>query len=170
MSVQLRPLSEALGVEVLGLDLRDEQPREVKDAVLAAWREHHLVLVRGELPDADAHARFVSWFGSVDSSAARAGAQPTLYISNTRPDGLAREGSLLKHQDYCFSESLLLGLSLGAEAVPDEGGETIFVNSVLAYERLPEALEASTGRAARPARLRRTERLRQPALPPRRRA
>jgi taurine dioxygenase len=141
VSVQLRPLSEVLGVEVVGLDLREDQPREVKDAVVAAWHAHHLVLVRGELPDADAHERFVSWFGSVDSSAARVGSQPTQYISNTRPEGLAREGSLLKHQDYCFAESLLPGLSLGAEAVPDEGGETIFVNSVLAYERLPEQMK-----------------------------
>jgi alpha-ketoglutarate-dependent taurine dioxygenase len=141
VGVQLRPLSDALGVEVRGVDLRDEQPRAVRDAVVAAWREHRLVLVRGELPDTAAHARFASWFGSVDSSAARPGAEPTRYISNTRPEGLAREGSLLKHQDYCFTESLLRGLSLGAEAVPDEGGETIFVNSVRVYERLPATLK-----------------------------
>jgi alpha-ketoglutarate-dependent taurine dioxygenase len=141
VSLELRPLSAALGVEVLGVDLRDELAPEVRDAIVAAWREHHLVLVRGELPDADAHERFASLFGSVDSSAARMGAQPTRYISNTRPEGLARAGSLLKHQDYCFTDSLLRGLSLAAEVAPEVGGETIFVSSVLAYERMPDELK-----------------------------
>jgi alpha-ketoglutarate-dependent taurine dioxygenase len=141
VSLELRPLSEALGVEVIGVDLRDALTDDVRDEILAAWRDHHLVLVRGELPDADAHERFASLFGSVDASAARVGAQPTRYISNTRPDGLAREGSLLKHQDYCFTESLLRGLTLAAEVAPEVGGETIFVSSVLAYERLPDALK-----------------------------
>jgi alpha-ketoglutarate-dependent taurine dioxygenase len=140
MGVRLRPLSDALGVELLGVDLREDHPAAVRDAVLAAWRRHHLVLVRGELLDLDEHARFASWFGTIDASAATPGASPTRYISNTRPEGLAREGSLLKHQDYCFTDTLLRGLTLAAEAVPDHGGETVFVNAHLAYERLPDRL------------------------------
>jgi alpha-ketoglutarate-dependent taurine dioxygenase len=142
MGVELRPLSDALGVEVLGVNLREEQPEDVRAAVVQAWVDHHLVLVRGEPVDHDAHARFASWFGTIDASAARADATPTRYISNTRPEGLAREGSLLKHQDYCFSETLLRGLTLAAEVAPEQGGETIFVNSHLAYERLPESTRA----------------------------
>jgi alpha-ketoglutarate-dependent taurine dioxygenase len=142
MGVRLRELSPALGVEVLGVDLREEQPPEVRDAVVEAWRRHHLVLVRGDLPDAADHERFASWFGTVDSMAARTGASPTRYISNTRPEGLAREGSLLKHQDYCFAPSVLQALTLAAEVAPRRGGETVFVNSVRVYEHLPAELRA----------------------------
>lgn len=144
MALELRPLSQALGVEVLGVDVREEQPPAVIEQVVAAWREHHLVLLRGTQFDGAVHARVATWFGAVNVETTRdnpTAAEPATYISNTRDDGRAREGSLLKHQDYCFSPTLLPGLSLYAEVVPDVGGETIFVNSMRAYERLPEALK-----------------------------
>ena len=143
MALQLRPLSEVFGVEVLGVEVRIEQPPEVVDDLVAAWHEHQLLLFRGQQIDGATHARLASWFGKVDTVSTYARADrddPATYISNTRPEGRAREGSLLKHQDYCFSTTLLPGLSLYAEVVPDTGGETIFVNSVLAYERLPQAV------------------------------
>ena len=56
MSLELRPLSDALGVEVVGVDLRDEISDDVRDEILAAWRAHHLVLVRGELRAVDEQA------------------------------------------------------------------------------------------------------------------
>jgi alpha-ketoglutarate-dependent taurine dioxygenase len=141
MEFELRPLSEALGVEVVGLDLRDEQPPRVVEAIVAAWREHHLVLVRTAGLDDEAQGRFASWFGAV-TAITPTGARAASYISNTRPEGRARSGPLLKHQDYCFTDSLLAGLSLYAEAIPAIGGETIFVNALLAYERLPLELRS----------------------------
>jgi alpha-ketoglutarate-dependent taurine dioxygenase len=141
-TIQLQRLSEAMGVEVLGLDLREDQPSEVVETLVDAWHTHHLLLVRGEPIDAETQAKVASWFGQVDVTSTRndaASKQPATYVSNTRPDGRAREGSLLKHQDYCFSTTLLPGLTLYAEVAPRVGGETVFVNSVLAYERLPDA-------------------------------
>jgi alpha-ketoglutarate-dependent taurine dioxygenase len=139
MGIELRPLSEAVGVEVLGVDLHGRPPRHVVDAIVSAWREHHLVLVRTDGLDDEEHARFASWFGAV-SAITPTGARAASYISNTRPEGRARSGPLLKHQDYCFTASLLAGLSLYAEEVPAVGGETIFVNALLAHQRLPEVL------------------------------
>ncbi|HEX7096758.1 MAG TPA: TauD/TfdA family dioxygenase [Acidimicrobiales bacterium] len=142
MTLELRPLSDAVGVEVLDLDLRGDVPPAVVEELVAAWRDHHLVLLRGQQIDNATHARVASWFGTIDTTTTYARPNrddPATYISNTRPEGRAREGSLLKHQDYCFSETLLPGLSLYAEVVPERGGETIFVNSLRAYEGLPDA-------------------------------
>ena len=141
MDVELRPLSGAFGVQLDGVDLHQEQPVELRRAVRDAWLDHSLVLVRGQDLDVDEHKRFVEWFGPIST----AGYAPTAnssekYISNTRADGVAREGSLLKHQDFCFYDSLLPGLSLYAEEVPSRGGETIFASTQLAYQRLPVEL------------------------------
>jgi taurine dioxygenase len=142
MSVELHPLPGPFGVRIEGVDLRVDHPAEVRAAVRAAWLEHALVLVRGQdLGTAD-HQRFVEWFGPIS----QAGNAPTAvtserYISNTRPEGVAREGSLLKHQDFCFYETLLPGLSLYAEEVPQVGGATVFASTQLAYQRLPDDLK-----------------------------
>ena len=146
MDVELRPLSGAFGVALEGVDLHEDQPVELRRAVRDAWLDHALVLVRGQDLDVDEHKRFVEWFGPLST----VGYAPTStssekYISNTRDDGVAREGSLLKHQDFCFYESLLPGLSLYAEEVPSSGGETIFASTQLAYERLPDELKQRIG-------------------------
>lgn len=143
MGVAVRALSDALGVELSGIDLREEQPDDVKAAAVAAWREHLLVLVRDQHIDIDEQSRFVSWFGPIDTNGYAAGFDPgvpEMYISNTRPDGVARAGSLLKHQDHCFFDKVLPGICLYAEEVPSTGGDTIFVNSQRAYGRLPDSL------------------------------
>ena len=142
MSVEFHPLSGAFGVRLDGTDLHDDQPIEVRQAVRAAWLDQSLILVRGQDLDVEQHKRFVEWFGPISTAGYAASSDSSeKYISNTRDDGVAREGSLLKHQDFCFYDTLLPGLSLYAQEVPASGGETIFVSTLAAYQRLPAALQ-----------------------------
>ena len=146
MSVEFHPLSGAFGVRLDGIDLRDDQPIEVRQAVRAAWLDQSLILVRGQHLDVEQHKRFVEWFGPISTAGYAASSDNAeKYISNTRADGVAREGSLLKHQDFCFYDTLLPGLSLYAEEVPASGGETIFASTSVAYQRLPAALKQRIG-------------------------
>jgi alpha-ketoglutarate-dependent taurine dioxygenase len=149
MAVAVREVSPALGVELRGIDLRAEQPPEVRQVAVQGLRDHHLVLVRGQELTYDDQARFASWFGSIDGRSSR-GTDAATYISNTRAEGLAREGSLLKHQDFCFHPEPLAGLSLYAEVAPAVGGETIFASTHRAFDALaPELRARIDGRAAR---------------------
>jgi alpha-ketoglutarate-dependent taurine dioxygenase len=146
MSLEFEPLPAPFGVRLDGIDLRVDHPASVRAAVRDAWLEHSLVLVRGQDLDVAEHQRFVEWFGPLSM----VGYAPTTessarYISNTRVEGVAREGSLLKHQDFCFYDTLLPGLSLYAEEVPEVGGATIFASTKLAYERLPDDLKRRIG-------------------------
>ena len=142
MSVECHPLPGPFGVRLEGVDLRRDQPLAVREQARSAWLEHSLVLVRGQDLDVEHHRRFVEWFGPISTIGyASSSDQLEKYISNTRADGVAREGSLLKHQDFCFNDTLLPGLSLYAEEVPSVGGSTIFASTQLAYERLPYAVK-----------------------------
>jgi taurine dioxygenase len=143
VAAAIRSLSPVLGAELTGVDLRQVQPAEVKAMAVAAWREHLLLLVRGQHLDVGDQARFVAWFGPIDTNGYAAGFDsdhPEMFISNTRTEGVARQGSLLKHQDHCFFDRVLPGICLYAEEVPSAGGDTIFANAHLAYERLPDGL------------------------------
>jgi taurine dioxygenase len=152
-SLELRPLSPALGVEVIGLDLRDPQPEGIRRQVVQAFREHLLVLVRGVALSAAEQRRFAEWFGPIDLRIVGGEIDTPLgehFISNTRPEGGAPDGPLLRHSDYCFTDRLLPALSLYAEVAPGSGGETVFANAIKAYERLPDALrQRITGLSAR---------------------
>ena len=65
--MELRPLSEALGVELVGVDLRQDQPVDVKEAARTALRERQLVIVRAHPLELDDQVRFASWFGPVNT-------------------------------------------------------------------------------------------------------
>jgi alpha-ketoglutarate-dependent taurine dioxygenase len=143
MTIGVRSLSDALGIELSGIDLRHDQPDDVRARAAAGLREHLLVLIRDQDIDVADQARFVSWFGPVDTNGYASGFpedHPEMFITNTRADGVARLGSLLQHQDHCFFERVLPGICLYAEEVPAEGGDTIFTNASLALRRLPPPL------------------------------
>jgi taurine dioxygenase len=140
MSIELRPLSAALGVELRGVDVRAEQPPDVRTIARDALLEHGLVLVRGQEVTLEEQLRFAEWFGPVNTRGYSFGADVEMYISNSHQKGVAREGSLLLHQDHCFFEQPLPAICLYAEEVTRRGGATIFADARRAYDRLPDGL------------------------------
>jgi taurine dioxygenase len=157
VNLETRPVSPALGTEFVGLDLRDEQPPDIVAAVRRAFFETGLVLVRGQDLSFEQQLRFASYVGRPTKRLPKgliAGTDelptPQMYISNTRPEGFARQGALVKHSDYCFEQNLLLGISLYSEVVTSSGGETIFVNAKKAADQLsPDLRQRLQGRDVR---------------------
>ena len=129
--LELRPLSRALGVEAVGLDLTAPLAPDTKASLRAAFGRAHLVLVRGECVPMATQREFASLFGPVIDSA---------YVSNERPDGIIPHGALLFHSDLAFTAHPYLGLSLHAIELPPSGSSTYFVDAVAAYRALPLSL------------------------------
>ena len=129
--LELRPLSPALGVEAIGLDLDAPLAPEDKASLRAAYAGAHMVLVRGGCVEMDTQREFASLFGPVIASA---------YVSNARPEGIIPDGALLFHSDLAFTPHPYLGLSLHALELPPSGSSTYFVDAVAAYRALPAAL------------------------------
>jgi len=140
MTVELRPLSAALGVELLGVDPAAEPTAEVRALARAALLEHGLVLVRGHAVTLDEQVRFAEWFGPINTRGTAFDSGVEMYISNSHEQGVAREGSLLLHQDHCFFDQLLPAICLYAEEVTRTGGATIFADARRAHDRLPDGL------------------------------
>lgn len=143
--IEIVALSDAIGVEIKGLDLRQTLDAPVMAAIERAWLDHVVILFRGqELASAD-QERFARHFGELEvvkSSASQTIDEPhIMFISNVRDAGLRtalEDGDMWFHSDQCYYEFPASGTTLYAIEVPSKGGNTLFANGYTAYEALPE--------------------------------
>lgn len=146
MTLEFKPLSDALGVEVIGLDLRDEHDEATKQALYRAFLEHHLLLVRGQEVSEEDEVRFAELFGPVSNQGNNMKhGRKIMHISNAHKDGAFPTGPLLFHSDHVFYEHPLKAIALYGVAVPSAGGDTLFANAALAWDRLPAPLKERVG-------------------------
>jgi len=147
-STVLRPLSDALGAEVTGLDL--SQP--LVDAALAwiedAFDAHQVLVFRNQRLDAPALAAFGRRFGIPRPHALERYRHPDhddiSYIRNVDDAGnfdpFGQIRATTWHADATYEESLPRLAILHALEVPVEGGGTLFANMCAAYNGLSEAM------------------------------
>jgi taurine dioxygenase len=156
-SFRLRPLSPALGAEVLGVDLRDPIDEALKQKLLDAWHQHLVLLLRNQTLDEDAQVRFAEAFGTLaktTSGRAFSVKHPSvMLVSNIREDGkpigALPDGEMHFHTDQCHQATPAKATMLYAFEVPSQGGHTLFANAYKAYETLPADIRARiTGRRA----------------------
>jgi taurine dioxygenase len=154
---QTRPLSDALGAEIIGLDLAEALDDETFARVHAAHLEHLVLVFRDQhLSPAQQIAfsrRFGPLGGHVYDQFLLPGYPEILQVSNKKQTdgefiGLNRAGSRW-HSDLAYTETPSLGSLLYAQEIPPQGGDTLFNNMYKAYEMLPDATKARiAGRSA----------------------
>jgi len=144
--LEVRPLSPALGAEIVGLDARDPLDADVTAELQRLYDEHHLLLFRDQHLDAEQQERFVSTFGPpIDDMA---NGVRTGYISNVMEDR-AGSGPLPFHADYSFTPLPVQGIVLYAVELPPQGTSTHYANGALAAATLPDDLRREVeGRTA----------------------
>lgn len=141
--VEYRPLSEALGAEVLGLDMAAPVDAGTAASLREAFARHGLLLVRGQKVTTEQQTRFAQVFGDVvirEKNVVPNQEATAQHVSNTRKDGILATGELDFHMDQLFHQQPLTALILYGIEVPAVGGDTRFCNTTAAYERMPAAL------------------------------
>lgn len=155
--LETRPLADAIGVEIMGVDLRDDLPRDVFEAIRAAWRRHCVMLIRGQTLDEESQVKFARRFGDLGNVLhthnGRSSLPGVMYISNIRENGkligALPDGEMYFHSDQCYVEHPSVGTMLYAMETPSKGGDTIFANMFAAYDELPDELKRQIeGRSA----------------------
>jgi taurine dioxygenase len=139
-----RPLSAALGLEILDIDLREALPPAVVAQLHEAWYEGLILLFRDQAMAEEDQVRFAEYFGSPAKTlnVHNTGQHPSvMLISNIRKDGkligALPDGEMHFHTDQCYVERPAAASMLYAIEVPSAGGNTLFANAYLAYETLP---------------------------------
>lgn len=154
--LQTRPLSPALGAEILGVDLT----RPLSDAtfadILDCWHENLVILLRDQHLTEDDQVRFAERFGPLAISHTRrfTTANPAvMLISNVRENGkqigALPDGEMHFHSDQCYQEVPAKGSMLYAIEIPSQGGNTLFANAYKAYETLPNRSKSASMAARR---------------------
>lgn len=139
-----RPLSPAIGAEIVGIDLRDNIDDALGKAMLEVWHQHLVILLRGQNLSEDDQVRFAERFGppaKIHTKQFVRSHPAVMLISNIREDGkpigALPDGEMQFHTDQCHQEIPAKASMLYAIEVPSVGGNTLFANAYLAYETLP---------------------------------
>lgn len=169
-TLEIRPIADApLGAEVFGLDLSRPLADEAFARIHRAHLDHHVLVFRDLRITPVEQVAFSRRFGPLQIHVLRQfqlpGHPEILQISNIigandQPEGLGDAGHFW-HSDLSYKPVPSLGSMLHAQELPSEGGDTLFANQHLAWERLPAALQrAVEGRRAEHSYLSRYEELR----------
>ena len=153
----MKRLSPALGAEIFGIDLRHPLLPVVVDEILAAWREHIVLVFRDQELTMEQQLSFAGNFGELgerkqapeDLRERTEGVYQTndniLLVSNIKVDGQPigafGDADMWFHIDSGYAEcpykyTFLYGLEL-----PPKGGNTLFSNTYLVYDALPKELK-----------------------------
>ena len=139
--LDVRPLSGALGAEILGIDLAHDLGEETVAAVRAAWLEHLVIFFRQQTLSP---AQFLH--------AARRFGEPVEYPFVKGLEGFPQITPVIKlehekinfgglwHSDTAYLERPPMATMLIARETPPRGGDTLFANMYRAYETLSEGM------------------------------
>ncbi len=144
----VRPLSAALGAEIIGVDLSKDVDESVCAQIRDAWHQHLVILLRDQELSEEDQVRFAEMFGppAVIHTKQFVRRHPAvMLISNIREDGkpigALPDGEMHFHTDQCHQERPAMASMLYALEVPSAGGNTLFANGYRAYETLPDEIK-----------------------------
>jgi alpha-ketoglutarate-dependent taurine dioxygenase len=149
-TLTIRPLQPTIGADISGVDLRNPLSDADRDQIKAAILEYKVVFFRDQFIDQDQHADFARRFGPLythpSTKKADAATAPAIHNIAALDEKkyaqyLARqqaEGWDPYHSDTSWRLVPTWGAVLRAVNLPDVGGDTIWVDAGLAYDRLPE--------------------------------
>jgi taurine dioxygenase len=142
--LKTKRLSDALGLEILDVDLREPLSPGRVSQLRQAWYEGLILLLRNQSLAEEDQVRFAEHFGELGKTlnVHSTGNHPAIMlISNIRKDGkpigALPDGEMQFHTDQCYVERPAAASMLYAIEVPSVGGNTMFANAYLAYETLP---------------------------------
>jgi alpha-ketoglutarate-dependent taurine dioxygenase len=133
------PVAGTIGAEVRGVQLSGDLDAETVREIEAALVRHKVIFFRGQqhLDDAE-HEAFAGLFGDLVAHPTVPVAEGSKYLLDLD----SKEGYAASswHTDVTFVDAYPKGSILRALTIPEAGGDTLWANTELAYEGLPEPL------------------------------
>jgi taurine dioxygenase len=142
MSLEIEPLSTAIGAEISNVDLS----RDLSDATIGEIRrallDHCVVFFRDQDLSVEAHKRLARCFGEIFVHPNfNTGDHDPEVVTIVRKPGDTRIVGEEWHTDTTMMAEPPMGALLYALEVPPVGGDTLFANQYMAYERLSDGMK-----------------------------
>ncbi|BAY89965.1 MULTISPECIES: TauD/TfdA dioxygenase family protein [unclassified Tolypothrix] len=136
----IKPIAGRIGAKIIGVDLSSNLSDEIISDIRKALVKYKVIFFREQNIDANQQIAFARRFGELTT------AHPTVPSLPDNPEILdlnysktvARANNW--HTDVTFVDRPPLGSVLRALVIPPSGGDTIWANSVTAYQDLPTPL------------------------------
>jgi taurine dioxygenase len=141
-TLDIRPLTPAIGAEILGIDLGSTDIAARIPEIRAALLSHGVIFFRDQDITTAQHIAFARAFGELEIHPATPKDQPNREVLRIEHGPKSRGQENAWHSDVTWREEPSLGSILLAREVPDCGGDTLFANMHLAYERLSDPMKA----------------------------
>ncbi|GAB5482375.1 MAG: TauD/TfdA family dioxygenase [Parasphingorhabdus sp.] len=146
---EIHPLTPAIGAELSGINLSDPQPDETIANIRQALLDHKVIFFRDQNLEQEQLLHFARRFGTLEIHPATPKDQPNPEILRIEHGAKSRGQENMWHSDVTWRAEPSLGSVLSALEIPPVGGDTLFANMNLAYEKLPqETREKITGLTA----------------------
>lgn len=140
-TLDIRPLTPAIGAEILGIDLGSADIAARIPEIRAALLSHGVIFFREQDITTAQHIAFARAFGELEIHPATPKDQPNREVLRIEHGPKSRGQENAWHSDVTWREEPSLGSILLAREVPDCGGDTLFANMHLAYERLSDPMK-----------------------------
>ena len=142
MSLEIERLSTAIGAEISNVDLS----RDLSDATIGEIRrallDHCVVFFRDQDLSVEAHKRLARCFGEIFLHPNfNTGDHDPEVVTIVRKPGDTRIVGEEWHTDTTMMAEPPMGALLYALEVPPVGGDTLFANQYMAYERLSDGMK-----------------------------
>ncbi len=151
--LEIRPLSKAMGAELIGFDTANLD-NEAFSRLLGALHDYGVIVVRDQALSPAEQTQFTQRFGEIQyhiNSEYKMPGQPEVLILSTEKDeqgnnlGIPDAGSDW-HSDHSYVDIPTAYTILQSIIVPDQGGDTEWTNMTRAYEELsPEIKDRLEG-------------------------
>jgi taurine dioxygenase len=149
------PMTQHIGAEIHGIDLRQKPDDETVKAIYQAWLDHIVIVFPGQTLSQEDLVRVTGYFGEQGMPRRPAKFFPKGYskilpgimlISNIRengePIGALPDGEMMFHHDMIHSEMPDKATLLYSVEIPSTGGNTLFASGYAAYDTLDPAIRS----------------------------
>jgi taurine dioxygenase len=146
MALSIKPLSDALGAEISGVDLSKPIDEGTFSEILDAFHQYQLLRFPEQTLTPEAQIAFSRRLGDLEIHVCEQyllpGHPEILVLSNELKEDGTRvsiaDGGSGWHSDLSYMERPSLGSLLYAVQTPEKGGDTEWANMYAAYRTLPE--------------------------------
>ena len=143
MTINVRPLGNAVGAEITGVDLAEDLGNAEFAAIRDAFHAHGVIFFRDQRLSPRQHVAFARRFGPININRFFQPVEGHPEIAEVRKEPHhQRNIGAGWHTDHSYDEAPALGSMLYAHEVPTAGGDTLFAGMASAFEALSDGLKA----------------------------
>jgi taurine dioxygenase len=143
MSLEIRPLSPAVGAELLGVDIGGDLSNAEVDAIARAHGDYGVIFFRDQHLTPERHVAFARRFGDINVNRffKPVEGHPLVVEVRKEPEQQTNIGGSW-HTDHSYDTAPAMGSILYALEVPEVGGDTLFASMYRAWETLSDGMQA----------------------------